>query len=230
VKPETQRAPVRRCRDAPSPRCDAQGNFWTQCGDDNLNRWSMRRWTRITTCACAWKTPRGAGDSSRSRVRSRGPRSPPPADYTKSDSPVDSPTGAPLASIFYQADFRCVLGARFFGRVRRGVEARTAELEAGGEPARCPGVGDCGSGTHLLRAARRADPVASHGATSTPARDGRLTQARLMPVGHRVDTSRAPLTALRRRSHHRNTRGAGRALHHRLAYSPAASPTRSMTC
>jgi len=196
VKPETQAAPqFEGARDGAFSTADAQAKFWTQFGDDNLNRLvdealDANHDLRIALGRLleARAIRREAGFDLAPTVTAAG-------GYTKERFPaVDSPTGAPLAEHFYQAGFDAFWELDFFGRVRRGVEARSAELEgaeASLRDAQVSVTAEVARTYFELRGAQTQLAVARRNVDNQRETAG-LTQARLNAGrGTELDTSRA---------------------------------------
>src|SRR5258706_9143325 len=128
VKPETQAAPqFEGARDGAFSTAEAEAKFWTQFGDDNLNRLvdealDANHDLRIALGRLleARAIRREAGFDLAPTVTAAG-------GYTKERFPaVDSPTRAPLAGHFYPAGLHAFWELDFFGRLRRRVEAPNA--------------------------------------------------------------------------------------------------------
>ncbi|HJX20522.1 MAG TPA: TolC family protein, partial [Steroidobacteraceae bacterium] len=130
VKPEGKVAPqFEGARDGAFSSADAQGKFWTQFGDDTLDRLVDEALDANHDLRMALGRLIEARAIRREAEFDLAPRVTAAGGYTKERFPaVDSPTGAPLAGHFYQAGFDAFWELDFFGRVRRGVEARHAEV------------------------------------------------------------------------------------------------------
>ena len=196
VKPDSQAAPqFEGARDGAFSTADAQAKFWTQFGDDNLNRLvdealDANHDLRIALGRLleARAIRREAGFDLAPTVTAAG-------GYTKERFPaVDSPTRAPLAGHFYQAGFDAFWELDFFGRVRRGVEARSAELEgaeASLRDAQVSVTAEVARTYFELRGAQTQLAVARRNVDNQRETAG-LTQARLNAGrGTELDTSRA---------------------------------------
>src|SRR2546423_1702339 len=131
VKPDSQVAPqFEGARDGAFSTADAQGKFWTQLGDDTLNQLvdealqanhDLRMAVGRLVEARALR--REAGFDLAPTVTAAG-------GYTRERLPaLESPTGTLLQGHLYDAGFDALWELDFFGRVRRGLEARHAEVE-----------------------------------------------------------------------------------------------------
>ena len=131
VKPDSQVAPqFEGARDGAFSGADAQGKFWTQLGDDTLNQLvdealqanhDLRMAVGRLVEARALR--REAGFDLAPTVTAAG-------GYTRERLPaLASPTGTLLQGHLYDAGFDAFWELDFFGRVRRGLEARHAEVE-----------------------------------------------------------------------------------------------------
>src|SRR5437660_1591038 len=131
VKPDSKVAPkFEGAREGAFSSADAQGKFWTQFGDDTLNRLVDEALDANHDLRIALGRLIEARAIRREAQFDLAPTVTAAGGYTKEQFPaVDSPTGAPLAGHFYQAGFDAFWELDSFGRVRRGVEARHAEVE-----------------------------------------------------------------------------------------------------
>src|ERR1700739_346118 len=131
VKPDSKVAPqFEGAREGAFSSADAQGKFWTQFGDDTLNRLvgealDANHDLRIALGRLVEaRAIRGGGrfDLAPTVAAAGG--------YTKERfAAVDSPTGGPYNARFYDAGFDAFWELDLFGRVRRSVEAQTAEVQ-----------------------------------------------------------------------------------------------------
>src|SRR4030088_559024 len=128
VKPDSKVAPqFEGAREGAFSSANAQGKFWTQFGDDTLNRLVDEALDANHDLRMALGRLIEARAIRREAQFDLAPTVTAAGGYTKEQFPaVDSPTGAPLAGHFYQAGFDAFWELDFFGRVRRGVEARHA--------------------------------------------------------------------------------------------------------
>ncbi|HEY0767372.1 MAG TPA: efflux transporter outer membrane subunit [Steroidobacteraceae bacterium] len=131
VKPDTKVTPqFEGARDGVYSSADTQAKFWTQFGDDTLNRLVDEALDANHDLRIALGRLLEARALRRESEFDLAPRVTAAGGYTRERFPgVSSPTGAPLEGHFYQAGFDAFWELDFFGRVRRGVEARHAEVE-----------------------------------------------------------------------------------------------------
>jgi multidrug efflux system outer membrane protein len=196
VKPEGKVAPqFEGARDGAFSSADAQGKFWTQFGDDTLNRLVDEALDANHDLRMALGRLIEARALRRESEFDLAPTVTAAGGYTKEQFPaVDSPTGASLAGHFYQAGFDAFWELDFFGRVRRGVEARHAEVEgaeASLRDAQVSVTAEVARTYFELRGAQTQLAVARRNVANQRETAG-LTQARLNAGrGTELDTSRA---------------------------------------
>src|SRR6202047_641401 len=130
VKPDSKVAPqFEGARDGAFSTADAQGKFWRQFGDDTLDRLVDEALDANHDLRMALGRLIEARALRRESEFALAPTVTAAGGYTREQFPaVDSPAGAPLAGHFYQGGFDAFWELDFFGRVRRGVEARHAEV------------------------------------------------------------------------------------------------------
>jgi multidrug efflux system outer membrane protein len=131
VKPDT---PVASgfvgARDGAYSSDDAQSRFWTQFGDDTLNRLVDDALAANHDLRIAMAHLVEARAERRQAQFDLAPTVTASGGYTKERfAAVDSPTGAPFNEHFYDAGFDAFWELDFFGRVRRNVEAESAQLQ-----------------------------------------------------------------------------------------------------
>src|SRR5258707_12563110 len=142
VKPDSKVAPqFEGAREGAFSSADAQGKFWTQFGDDTLNRLVDEALDANHDLRIALGRLIEARAIRREAQFDLAPTVTAAGGYPKEQFPaVDSPTGAPLAGHFYQAGFYAFWELGFFGRVRPGVQAPHPEVEgAEASPLHGPG-------------------------------------------------------------------------------------------
>src|SRR3982074_903451 len=130
VKPDSKVAPqFEGAREGAFSSADAQGKFWTQFGDDNLNRLVDEALDANHDLRMALGRLLEARAIRREAGFDLAPTVTAAGGYTKERFPAgNSPPGAPLAGHFYQAGFDAFWELDFFGGVGRGGEARHAEV------------------------------------------------------------------------------------------------------
>src|ERR1700732_2549994 len=220
VKPDSKVAPqFEGARDGAFSSADAQGKFWTQFGDDTLDRLVDEALDANHDLRMALGRLIEARALRRESEFALAPTVTAAGGYPKEQFPAgDSPTGAPLAGHFYQGGFDAFWELDFFGRVRRGVEARSAELEgaeASLRDAQVSVTAEVARTYFELRGAQSQLAVARRNVDNQRETAG-LTQVRLdAGRGTELDTSRArsqlsttlatigPLPAAAARSIHR---------------------------
>src|ERR1700724_3274752 len=118
VKPEGKVAPqFEGARDGAFSSADAQGKFWTQFGDDTLDRLVDEALDANHDLRMALGRLIEARALRRGSEFALAPTVTAAGGYTKEQFPaVDSPTGAPLAGHFYQAGFDAFWELDFFWR------------------------------------------------------------------------------------------------------------------
>jgi len=196
VKPDSKVAPqFEGARDGAFSSADAQAKFWTQFGDDTLNRLvdealqanhDLRM--ALGRLVEARAIRREAGFDLAPTVTAAG-------GYTRERLPaLESPTRTLLQGHLYDAGFDAFWELDFFGRVRRGVEARHAELEgaeASLRDAQVSVTAEVARTYFELRGAQTELAVAQRNVDNQRETAG-LTQARLdAGRGTELDTSRA---------------------------------------
>jgi len=196
VKPDSKVAPqFEGARDGAFSSADAQARFWTQFGDDTLNRLvdealqanhDLRM--ALGRLVEARAVRREAGFDLAPTVTAAG-------GYTRERLPaLESPTGTLLQGQLYDAGFDAYWELDFFGRVRRGVEARHAELEgaeASLRDAQVSVTAEVARTYFELRGAQTELAVAQRNVDNQRETAG-LTQVRLdAGRGTELDTSRA---------------------------------------
>ncbi len=108
----------------------AQAQFWTQFGDDTLNQLVQDALTANHDLRIALGRLVEARAARRESLFNLAPTVTAAGGYTKQRvAQAQSLTGAPYTSELYDAGFDAVWELDLFGRVRRGVEARNAELQ-----------------------------------------------------------------------------------------------------
>src|SRR3984893_6593404 len=130
VKPDSKVAPqFEGARDGAFSTADAQGKFWRQFSDETLNRLVDEALDANHDLRMALGHLIEARALGREAEFDLAPTVTAAGGYTKEQFPaVDSPTGAPLAGPFYQGGFDAFWELHLFVSVRRGVEARHAEV------------------------------------------------------------------------------------------------------
>src|SRR5256714_9993311 len=196
VKPDSQVAPqFEGAGDGAFSTADAQGKFWTQFGDDTLSQLVDEALDANHDLRMALGRLLEARALRREAGCDLAPTVTAAGGYTQERFPaVDSPTGAPLAGHFYQAGFDAFWELDFFGRVRRGVEARHAEVagaEASLRDAQVSVTAEVARTYFELRGAQTQLAVAQRNVDNQRETAG-LTQVRLdAGRGTELDTSRA---------------------------------------
>ncbi len=196
VQPDSKVAPqFEGARDGAFSTADAQAKFWTQFGDDTLNQLVDEALDANHDLRIALGRLVEARAIRREAEFGLAPTVTAAGGYTKERFPaVDSPTGAPLAGHFYQAGFDAFWELDFFGRVRRGVEARHAEVagaEASLRDAQVSVTAEVARTYFELRGAQTQLAVAQRNVDNQRETAG-LTQVRLdAGRGTELDTSRA---------------------------------------
>ena len=109
---------------------EAQGDFWTQFRDPTLDRLVDQALIANHDLRIALGHLMEARADRRQAQFDLVPTVTASGGYTKERFPaVDSPTGEPLTQRYYDAGFDAFWELDFFGGVRRGIEARTAQME-----------------------------------------------------------------------------------------------------
>ncbi|HKD53769.1 MAG TPA: efflux transporter outer membrane subunit [Steroidobacteraceae bacterium] len=109
---------------------DAQSRFWTQFGDDTLNHLVDDALGANHDLRIALAHLVEARAERRQSQFDLAPTVTASGGYTKERfAAVDSPTGATFNERFYDAGFDAFWELDFFGRVRRNVEAQSAQLQ-----------------------------------------------------------------------------------------------------
>lgn len=109
---------------------DAQSHFWTQFGDDTLDRLVDDSLSANHDLRIALAHLVEARAERRQARFDLAPTVTASGGYTKERfAAVDSPTGAPFNGRFYDAGFDAFWELDFFGRVRRNVEAQSAQVQ-----------------------------------------------------------------------------------------------------
>jgi outer membrane protein, multidrug efflux system len=109
---------------------EAQAQFWTQFGDDTLDHLVADALGANHDLRIAQSRLMEARALHRQSEFDLAPTVTATGGYTREQFPaVDSPTGTPLTTHFYDAGFDAFWELDLFGRVRRGVEARHAEVQ-----------------------------------------------------------------------------------------------------
>jgi outer membrane protein, multidrug efflux system len=131
VKPDTP-VPQKFAGAAGGPYAsdEAQAKFWTQFGDDTLDRLVDEALDANHELRIASAHLVEARAERRQAQFDLVPTVTASAGYTKERlSQVESLTGAPLSARFYDAGFDAFWELDFFGRVRRNVEAQSAQVQ-----------------------------------------------------------------------------------------------------
>ena len=131
VKPDTKVAPQfdGARNDAFTPQ-NVEARFWMQFGDDTLNRLVDEALLANHDLRIALGHLVEARAERRQAAFDLAPTVTASGGYTKERfAAVDSPTAAPLNDRFYDAGFDAFWELDFFGRVRRNVEAQSAEVQ-----------------------------------------------------------------------------------------------------
>jgi len=130
-QPATPAAPqFAGAQGGPYSAADAQGKFWTEFGDDTLNRLVDQALEANHDLRIALGRLVEARAIRREARFDLAPTVTAAGGYTKERfAAVDSPTGGPFNGRFYDAGFDAFWELDLFGRVRRSVEAQTAEVQ-----------------------------------------------------------------------------------------------------
>ncbi|HEX8782323.1 MAG TPA: TolC family protein, partial [Steroidobacteraceae bacterium] len=108
---------------------DGQGRFWTQFGDATLDRLIDDALAANHDLRIALAHLVEARAERHEAQFDLAPTVTASGGYTKQQFPtVDSPTGAPYTQRFYDAGFDAFWELDFFGRIRRNIEAQSAEV------------------------------------------------------------------------------------------------------
>ena len=196
VRPATPVAPqFEGARDGAYSGDETQGKFWTQFGDDTLDHLVDEALAANHDLRIALSHLMQARALHRASEFDLAPTVTAAGGYTRERFPaIDSPTGAPLEGHFYDAGFDASWELDFFGRVRRGVEARRAELEgaeAGLRDAQVSVTAEVARTYFELRGAQ-AQLAVAHRNVDNQRETLKLTQARLdAGRGTQLDTARA---------------------------------------
>ncbi|HYL70960.1 MAG TPA: efflux transporter outer membrane subunit [Candidatus Dormibacteraeota bacterium] len=196
VKPDTQVATqFEGARDGAYSGGEAQAQYWTQFGDDTLNHLVEESLHANHDLRIALSHLVEARALHRQSEFDLAPTVTASGGYTRERFPaVDSPTGAPLSAHFYDAGFDAFWELDLFGRVRRGVEARRAEVqgaEATLADAQVSVTAEVARTYFELRGAQTQLAVAQKN-VSNQRETLKLTQARLdAGRGTQLDTARA---------------------------------------
>jgi len=131
VKPDTPvAARFEGARDGAFSAQDVQAQFWTQFGDDTLTHLVNEALAANYDLSIALAALVEARAVRRESLFGLAPTITANGGYTKERlPPVESPTGQVFEGQFYDAGFDAFWELDFFGRVRRRVEARTAEAQ-----------------------------------------------------------------------------------------------------
>jgi multidrug efflux system outer membrane protein len=114
----------------PYSGADAQAKFWTEFGDDTLNRLVDQALEANHDLRIALGRLVEARAIRREARFDLAPTVTAAGGYTKERfAAVDSPTGGPFNTRFYDAGFDAFWELDLFGRVRRSVEAQSAEVQ-----------------------------------------------------------------------------------------------------
>lgn len=117
-------------RDGAYSSDDAQSHFWTQFGDDTLDRLVDDSLSANHDLRIALAHLVEARAERRQARFDLAPTVTASGGYTKERfAAVDSPTGAAFNGRFYDAGFDAFWELDFFGRVRRNVEAQSAQVQ-----------------------------------------------------------------------------------------------------
>jgi multidrug efflux system outer membrane protein len=109
---------------------DAQAAFWTQFADATLDRLIDEALAANHDLRIALAHLVEARAERHEAQFDFAPTVTASGGYTKQQFPaVDSPSGAPLTERFYDAGFDAFWELDFFGRIRRNVEAQSAEVQ-----------------------------------------------------------------------------------------------------
>jgi outer membrane protein, multidrug efflux system len=196
VKPDTPVAAKFAGADGgPYSSEDAQAKFWTQFGDETLDRLVDEALASNHDLRIALGRLVEARAVRRQAQFDLAPTVTAASGYTKERfSAVESPTLAPLDAHLYDAGFDAFWELDFFGRVRRNVEAQSAEVqgaEAGLRDAQVSVTAEVARSYFELRGEQLQLAVA-RGNVDNERATLDLTQARLEAgSGTELDTSRA---------------------------------------
>jgi multidrug efflux system outer membrane protein len=114
----------------PYSGADAQAKFWTEFGDETLNRLVDQALEANHDLRIALGRLVEARAIRRQAQFDLAPTVTAAGGYTKERfAAVDSPTGGPYNARFYDAGFDAFWELDLFGRVRRSVEAQSAEVQ-----------------------------------------------------------------------------------------------------
>jgi multidrug efflux system outer membrane protein len=174
---------------------DTAAKFWTQFGDQTLDRMVDDALDANHDLRIALARLVEARAERRQAQFGLAPTVTASGGYTRERfSQVQSPTGAPFDAHFYDAGFDAFWELDFFGRVRRGVEAQSAEVqgaEASLRDAQVSVTAEVARSYFELRGEQTRLAVARHNVDNERATLA-LTQARLEAgSGTELDTSRA---------------------------------------
>ncbi len=196
VKPDTAVAAKFSGADGgPYSNEDAQTQFWTQFGDPTLDRLVDEALASNHDLRIALGHLIEARAVRRQAQFDLAPTVTAAGGYTRERfAAIDSPTGAPFAAHLYGAGFDGFWELDFFGRVRRNVEAQSAELqgaEAGLRDAQVSVTAEVARTYFELRGEQLQLAVA-RGNVDNQRQTLELTEARLEAGGGtELDTSRA---------------------------------------
>ncbi|HEY2339745.1 MAG TPA: TolC family protein, partial [Steroidobacteraceae bacterium] len=131
VKPAAPVAPqFAGATDGPYSGEDVQAGFWTQFRDPTLDRLIDQALVENHDLRIALGNLIETRAERREAQFDLAPTVTASGGYTKERFPaVDSPTGEPLTQRFYDAGFDAFWELDFFGRIRRNIEARGAEVQ-----------------------------------------------------------------------------------------------------
>ena len=109
---------------------DAQAKFWTQFGDPTLDRLVDEALVANHDLRIALANLVAARAERHHSQFDLAPTVTASGGYTKERFPaVDSPTGTEFTQQFYDAGFDAVWELDFFGRIRRNIEAKSAQVQ-----------------------------------------------------------------------------------------------------
>jgi len=131
VKPGTEvAAKFTEAGGGPYSNEDAQARFWTQFGDETLDHLVDEALDANHDLRIALGRLLEARAVRRQAQFDLAPTVTAAGGYTRERfSAIESPTGAPYAAHLYDAGFDAFWELDFFGRVRRNVEAQSAEVQ-----------------------------------------------------------------------------------------------------
>jgi outer membrane protein, multidrug efflux system len=131
ARPDTKVAPqFEGARDGAFSQQEVQARFWTVFGDGTLNQLVADALNANHDLRIALGHLVEARAERRQAAFDLAPTVTASGGYTKQEFPaVDSGIGAPLYERYYDAGFDAFWELDFFGRVRRNVEAQSAELQ-----------------------------------------------------------------------------------------------------